>query len=413
MRPNLPRSLPPVAAALAALTVHASAAARPAGVPTPLDDPGHTGLAHYFQALSATAHGGVARAVHYGDSTIAADGIARTVRARLTTRFGDAGPGFVTAAFDPSANERTDVVSRRAGDWALRTILFGGADGRYGLGGIVGIARTGASVTLHGVGVAGGDDAPAVPMKHLEVWYQAGAGYGTFWAKTDGVEVARAAAVAEATEDRRFVLEVPAGFRELSVGATGGPVPYYGVVLETGNPGTTWEALGVIGVGSRSFTTYAKEHLPEQTAARRPDLIVVQLGGNEAGFPTLQAAGGAGYVPIYQGALDAIRAGAPEASCLVVTPLDQGFLDETGVPQSRPGMPNLVARQRDVAHASGCAFWSAWDAMGGKGSALRWGATPGLGTGDYVHVTARAQAILGDLLADAILADYDAWSAGG
>jgi len=184
------------------------------------------------------------------------------------------------------------------------------------------------------------------------------------------------------------------------------------VVLETGSPGTTWEALGVIGVGSRSFTTYAKEHLPEQTAARHPDLIVVQLGGNEAGFPTLQAAGGAGYVPIYQGALDAIRAGAPEASCLVVTPLDQGFLDETGVPQSRPGMPNLVARQRDVAHASGCAFWSAWDAMGGKGSALRWGATPGLGTGDYVHVTGRAQAILGDLLADAILADFDAWSAG-
>ena len=32
---------------------------------------------------------------HYGDSTIAGDGIARTIRRRLQTRFGDGGPGFL------------------------------------------------------------------------------------------------------------------------------------------------------------------------------------------------------------------------------------------------------------------------------------------------------------------------------
>lgn len=397
------------------LVLPTQAASKVGGVPTAVEDPGHVGLRGWFAALAKTGSGGVARALHYGDSTIAADGITRTVRARLAARFGDAGPGFVTAAFDPSWNERSDVVSRRSGDWAVRTILFGGADGRYGLGGIVGIARTGASVTLRAIGAAaaGNDDAPAAPMKHLEVWYQAGAGYGTFWAKADDQEIARTSAVAAATEDRRFTWDSPTGFSTLALGASGGPVPYYGVVMETGEGGVTWEALGVIGVGSRSFSAYAKEHLPEQVTARDPDLLVIMLGGNEAGFPTLQVAGGAGYVPIFKDALDIVRAGAPDASCLVVTPLDQGFLDETGVPQGRPGMPNLVARQRDVALAAGCAFWSAYDAMGGKGAALRWGATPGLGTGDYVHVTARGQAIIGDLLADALLADYDAWAAAG
>ena len=65
-------------------------------------------------------------------------------------------------------------------------------------------------------------------------------------------------AVATATEDRRLVADVPDGFTTMSFGATGGPVPVYGIVLETGSPGATWESLGVIGVGSKSFTTFAK-----------------------------------------------------------------------------------------------------------------------------------------------------------
>ena len=40
-----------------------------------------------------------------------------------------------------------------------------------------------------------------------------------------------------------------------------------------------------------------------------------------------------------------------------------------------------------------------------------WGAAGGIGTGDYVHVTSKAQEILGNLLSDALLADYDAWKA--
>lgn len=394
---------------LAALTSSALAARPVPGGPVAVEDPGHVGLRRWFEALRSASEGrGVARAVHFGDSTIAADGIARTVRARLAARFGDAGPGFVTAAFDPRWNERTDVVSRRTGEWSLRTILFGGAGGRYGLGGVVGIARAGAGVTLGAVDDVGA----AVPQRRLEVWYQAGEGYGTFVARVDDQEVARAAATAPATEDRRFVLERPGGFQSVRLGAEGGPVPFYGVVLETGNPGTTWEALGVVGVGSRSFTTYAQEHLPGQIAQRDPDLVVVMIGGNEAGFPVLTVGRGQGYAPIFREALRTIRKGVPEASCLVVTPLDQGFVDEEGVSRSKPGMPNLVAVQREVALAEGCAFWSAWDAMGGKGASVTWASYPGLATGDLVHLTSRGLEVIGGRLADALMEAYGGWGGG-
>lgn len=417
---------------LVALALPAHAAAPPLVTPTPVEDPGHRGLAPWFTALRrAEAGQGVARAVHYGDSTLAADGFAGTLRTRLAARFGDAGPGFVSASFDPQWSVRADAVGTRRGEWGIRTILFGGAGGRYGLGGIVGIARSGASVTVRAPDAAG---APR-PMRHLEVWYQAGAGYGTATIGLDGQPIAAESAAAAETGDRRYVLDAPAPFTELRIGATGGPVPFYGVVLETGGPGITWETQAVVGVGSKSFTTFAKEHVGEQLAVRKPDLVVVMLGGNEAGYPILLGDKGAGYVPIYQGALDTIRAGTPDAACLVVTPLDQGYLDvpeppegaeadpgsapadpaateaPQGTPRARPGMKNLVARQREVALASGCAFWSTWGAMGGEGSALTWATRRGIGTGDYVHVTKAGLTLLGDALSDALLAAYDDWAA--
>lgn len=381
-----------------------------AGFVTPLEDSGHVGMRAFFQALKRTGEGGVARALHYGDSTIAADGLARTVRARLQNRFGNAGPGFVSAGMDPRWNKRTDVDSSRSGSWTTRTILLGGAGGRYGLGGIVGIGDAGAYTVMRAVDAA----KTVLPMKHLELWYQAGAGYGSYWASVDDREVVREPATAEGTEDRRFSLDVPEGFSKLAFGAEGGPVPWYGVVLESGAPGVTWEALGVIGVGSKSFSTFNKAHLSSQTALRKPDLIVVMLGGNEAGYPILLSGDGSGYQPFYQAALDSIRAGAPQASCLVISPLDQGTREEGDVPRSKPTMKPMVANQRKIAADSGCAFFSAYDAMGGQNSIVRWSSFKSpLAWSDLVHLSGAGLDIIGNLLSDAILADYETWLAAG
>ena len=108
------------------------------------------------------------------------------------------------------------------------------------------------------------------------------------------------------------------------------------------------------GVGSKSFSTYAKEALRPQVELRKPDLIVVMLGGNEAGYPALLSKGGVAYEPTFDGGVSTILAGRGEASCLVLTPLDQGFVDEVdGTARSRPGMANLVAAQARVRSAAG------------------------------------------------------------
>ncbi len=398
-----------VVAALVAAGGGAALAGTTLGKATPVVDPGHAGLRHWFEALERTRDGrSVARSLHYGDSTIVADGIARTVRSRLVERFGDAGPGFVSAGLTPQWNQRSDITSARKGGWEWRTILLGGAGGRYGLGGIVGIVSSG-SATIRAIRPTG----EPVPQRHVELWYQGGAGYGSYWVNVDGREIGRGSAAATATDDRRFQLDVPEGFTTLTFGSAGGTVPFYGFVLETGRAGATWEALGITGVGSKSFSTFAREALRPQVEQRRADLLVVMLGGNEASYPSLLSKSGVAYEPLFDAGLRTILAGRGESSCLVLTPLDQGFLDEVdGTPKSRPGMPNLVAAQARVAAAHGCAFWSTWEAMGGKGSALVWGRTRGLGTGDYVHVTPAGLERIGTLLADALLQEYDAWAAG-
>jgi lysophospholipase L1-like esterase len=410
VRPRLPSfaSLGLIAfLGVAALVVKPAAGAPGRLIPTAIVDEGHAGLAHWFAALRAVEEGrGVARALHYGDSTIAADGLARTVRERLAARFGDAGPGFVSGGLTPAWNARADIASSRAGGWEWRTILLGGAGGRYGLGGIVGILRPGAHAVVRAIDAARNP----VVQRHVELWYQGGSGYGSYWVSADDREIGRGSAAAAATDDRRFTLDVPEGFAKLAFGAQGGTVPIYGFVLETGKPGTTWESLGVIGVGSKSFTTFAKDGLRPQMEQRKPDLVVVMLGGNEAGYPSLLSKGGEAYQPIFDAALDTILAGKGPASCLVLAPLDQGFVDEAdGLEKARPGMKNLVAAQARSAAAHGCAFWSTFDAMGGPGSALQWAHTRGMGTGDLVHLTGAGLAMLGEMLADALIADYERW----
>lgn len=379
---------------------------RAPAVPTALVDAEHRGMIPFYQALSRGA--GLARAAHYGDSTIAADGITGTVRKRLQTRFGDGGPGWVDAGLDPRWSARPDLGTKRNGEWETKSILLGGGNGRYGYGGVVSTAPPDGSLTI--TGAKGARISPGT-LTHFELWYQVGPGHGAFWANLDGVSVGGTSAATDARADTRLIADAAEGYSKISFGATGGPVPFYGVVMETAGPGVVWDALGVVGVGSRSFNYFNKAHLASQMEKRGPDLVVIQLGGNELGIPVLQRGDGHGYAPYYRAAVDLLRSGAPNAGCLIVTPLDQGTRDG-GTPMTKPAVKRQVAVQQKVAAEAGCAFWNAFEAMGGDGAIVAWGKRkPPLAWTDLLHLSAAGQDLVGQGLADAIEAGYDEWVA--
>jgi hypothetical protein len=91
-----------------------------------------------------------------------------------------------------------------------------------------------------------------------------------------------------------------------------------------------------------------------------------------------------------------------------VSPTDQAEAKD-GDYVSRPVMPLLVEAQRKAAHAQGCAFYSTYDWMGGKGSSLKW-FRKGLIEGDFTHMTQKGADKLADGLYDAVMTGYQRYA---
>lgn len=392
--------------AAAPVAVHPGLPARPPGVPQPLVDADHRGMSAFYAALARNE--GLVRAAHYGDSTIAADGISGTVRRRLQARFGDGGPGFVSAGNDPRWSVRPDVSTTRTGTWDTVSILLGGGRGHYGYGGTASTASDGSYTVVRTPKDAEGN---YQSMSRLEIYLQRRPEAGSWWLSADDRAVGEGSGRAEGTVDEVHRFDVAGGYQKLAFGASGGPVTFYGVVMETAGPGVVWDALGVVGVGSKSFAYHHPPSFQAQVQARNPELLVLMIGGNETGFPALKSGSGDAYAEVYAKAVRTLRAGAPAASCLLVTPLDQGTR-EGGEARSKPAMSRLVGAQRRVAEAEGCAFWDARAAMGGEGAVVRWAARkPALAWADLLHLSAAGQDVVGQMLADAIEHGFDQWRA--
>ncbi len=338
---------------------------RSPAVGTPLEVPPGA-LDAWFTAMAradAGIPGAVARALHWGDSTIAADGITKTVRGRLQKRFGDAGPGFLAVHVDPRWSMRPSVLRATKGSWKTRTITFGGAgNGHYGLAGTVSTTHGAASSTLGGRKV--GDQRQELHVADLS--FQLRPGGGTLRISVPGGPTVALPTASAAVADAHHRLELPDDTRKVVVSAAGdGPVTVYGIALETGSAGITWETLGVAGSSQTSMLRQGANHLARQVAQRDPDLVIYQMGGNELGYPALKAKDGGVWRDRYVRVVQRLRAGAPEASCLLITPLDQGERVR-GAIHSKASLDNMVRLQREVAQELGCAFWDARAAMGGR-----------------------------------------------
>jgi lysophospholipase L1-like esterase len=189
-----------------------------------------------------------------------------------------------------------------------------------------------------------------------------------------------------------------------------GPITIYGVALETKGPGVTWETLGVAGSSIASMMRQGRRHLAGQVTQRGPDLIVYMTGGNELAYESLVEGEGELYKESYVKALQRLREGAPEASCLVLAPLDQARR-ERGKIVTKPELLRLVQIQHELALEQGCAFWDSWRAMGGDGGSARWrNHKPRYAWTDLMHLTDEGLDLIGQSLADAMLAEYDRWS---
>jgi len=373
--------------------------------PGEIEDPSGRALNAFFAALVKTeTAGGQTRVCHYGDSPITNDGITSTVRRLLQQRFGDAGHGFILIDKPWGWYGHIGVTHEASRGWQSDPMFISKGEHYYGLGGVSFTANV-ANVTASFGTPSDGDTGRSVAA--FDVYYLARPGGGDFEVAVDGQFNSRVATASDQIVSGFQRVGVEEGAHQLTIRTIGnGPVQLFGVVLESLRGGVEYDSLGVNGafIGLLAHYTDA-DHWAEQLRHRRPDLVIIGYGANESQFERLPMDQ---YEQDTKEAIRRIRAALPDASIMLVGPMDRGMRGAGGGIVTRPMIPKLIAYQRRIAAETGCAFFDTFSAMGGEGTVARWfDAKPRLMGGDFTHPTWQGSEIVGTLIDDAIIRAYE------
>jgi len=353
----------------------------------------------FYAALRRTAlgePGAVTRITHYGDSVIVEDLWTGTVRRKLQQRFGDAGAGFLFVARPWEWYGHQDVVTKFTDAWLVKRVTVGQSRDRlYGYGGVTFLAAGPGAKATFGTSSAG---ATGGAVSRFEVYYLAQPGGGTVALAVDGAERATFSTAADVVGSGFHRLDLADGPHEIELRSLGGgPVRLFGVTLEREGPGVVYDGIGILGASARALLEPDEAHWKEQFDHRRPDLVILTFGTNESDHDLSLTA----YREQLGRIVARIRAVAPRAGCLLAGPPDRG---DPNTHRTRPLIPKIVAIQREVALAGGCAFWDTFAAMGGPDTMWRWyRANPRQSFGDLTHLAPAGGEILGGLLYGALV----------
>lgn len=346
----------------------------------------------FYKALAESRKGTLGRALRvswYGDSVVATDALPGRLRTRLQAELGDGGPGFVYMV-PPHRFCAHERITRSGGESfsTFAVSMQHAADGFYGPAG-ASVETVSGDVTIKLV---------SGKVTNAELYYLAQPNGGTASIVADGNEIVSGSTAADAKAPG-WLAGTTAGASKFEIRGRG-KLRLFGLSLEN-TKGAVVDNLGIVSVHVKSYAAADAAHWSQELEHRSADLIMFMIGANEAqwlhpGDHALKE-----YQAHYEKLLAPIRKGRPDASCLVVSPTDQAEADGDGY-KSRPVMPLLVDAQRKAAHAQGCAFYSTYDWMGGKGSAAKWFKKK-LVNSDFQHLSMAGANKMADGVFDALM----------
>ncbi len=316
---------------------------------------------------------GTARILHLGDSHVAADYITGMLRHKLQAKFGNAGRGF--SHIDQPWGFGGRRLKRKDSAWKLRRVVDRGGPGKpYGFSGVSIEAKKKGAEAVYRVNP---DD------KHVVVTYGAQPGGGKITVKLEGEPLGTIdTAGSLQAKNQRFALpaitaaqrkrgRAPKGGRKLQLVASAKKVRLYGLSFEGEGSGVFYDTIGPVGADAKVYTQLEQRSFVDHLKAHNPDLIVLMVGGNDALKIRKKWTDLNKVKQDHEKLLDTLKSALPNAECLIWTPMDSGT-KKGGKIKSQAWVPEVRQMQLEVAKAKGCAVWDLYDAMGGKGSIVRW-----------------------------------------
>ncbi|MBI4918165.1 MAG: hypothetical protein HY825_20165, partial [Acidobacteria bacterium] len=408
--PPAPPNPPPLSVPLSALSASAVNPASAPSLPSAPSLSSPSSLSSHFLSLSrlhSSSPAALTRIAHFGDSHSASPSFPAAIRSALSSRFGDAGPGFIQPGRPWRSYDPQDIDIGTSGDWTFDRVRRTGtdnlSDGLYGLGGWS--ARTSTADAEIWLATESGTS-----LSGFDVEYLAQPDGGSADLLLDGTVVARIDSDSDGITAERHRIRTEDAAHRLAVHAVGdGEFRLLGVETARPGPGVLYDVFATNGARADWLLSWNDDLFADCLAHRDPDLVVLMFGTNEASDPDLDLDR---FSADFARTLALLRTTAPDASCLVLAPPDMSERRHGTYAGTPEILPPLVEAERSAALAAGCAFFDTFAAMGGSGSMDRWAdADPPLGAADHVHLTSRGYRTLGETVAAALLDAFDAWSA--
>lgn len=389
---DLPVKGPPTEAGAELKNEELSAKRLEATAPNNLIDPTHE-LDHFYAAL---LKGGTTRILHYGDSPTTGDLITADARAALQKQFGDAGSGFALMA-RPWAWYNHRGVEMEGSGWGID--VAGATEVKDGMHGLGGASFRGSAGAMARFTLRSSHDI-------VEIAYLLQPDGGDFTVEADGSTLGTVETAAESKTPGFSTFKIPGGAKMFAIRVTRGSVRMYGADFRRSGPGVVYHSLGVNGANvtllSRSFSG---PHWAAELRHYKPDLVIINYGTNESGYPSFVEGT---WGQELKNAVKRVQTALPDASVLLMSPMDRGERKRDGKIDTITAMPSLVKIEAGIGQDTGVAFFNTFQAMGGPGTMGRWYASePRLVGADFIHPMPAGAKIVGELLYSALRDGYN------
>ncbi|MBK7859474.1 MAG: hypothetical protein IPJ65_12785 [Archangiaceae bacterium] len=354
-----------------------------------------TALDPFFKALRAARDPSArlpVRVVVLGTSLIASDHITDVARRRLQARHGAGGTGYLYVD-RPTRNAGRDVRCGKATDgWSIDKLTDEKFDKTLGLAGVAFTAPESSpqTVTFNATG-----------QRLAELFLATQPNGGELEIKIDGQLEAELSTAGDVMRPATSVIEIPEGSKKIELKSRAGPVRVDGVSLETGLPGIIFDSLGLPGGTAYVFLRSNEDVFGAQLLERRPALVMLMMGGNEAFDLSLNRYPLAEAKKNFITLIDRVRRYAPQASIMIASPPDAGVWRMDKSINARKETAIVSQLLHEVAREKRVAIWDMQAAMGGEGSIERWW-NAGLMNQDLVHPVGVGGDVFGYLLDMAI-----------
>lgn len=369
----------------------------------------------FIAQLREDLKNGLCRIIHYGDSQLEGDRISAYLRNRLQGLYGGSGPGFTSIV---QVYEQISANVTHSDNWT-RHAYFDPTQEKFPhkkYGAYSSLSRFTAyteavdSLMLDTLQVTKATIDIGIPTKSyalLKNFTKIALHYGNSVAPTsikvynDGMPIKNETLINDGNY-HSFRIDLASTPSNLKIELEGTISPdFYGITLD-GNSGISLDNVAMRGSSGTIFAGTNGANFQQMYAELQPKLLIFQYGGNSVPYikDSLEVKEYAGYLKNH---INWVKRKSNNANVIFIGPSDMTTL-ENGQLKSYPLLPYLNETLRQTCIDNGIAYWSMFDAMGGKNSMQHW-VDQKLAATDYTHFSPAGTKIISELFFLALFLD--------